>query len=205
MNPWLWQGKPWQAFKNFALLFSFAMNLGLLVALILALTHAGPGVRQIATPLVAGLNDSFAAMGEARITRTIAVEDAIPIAFELPVSTQTNATLVQPVPLSVPTTFVFPDGGGQINGTVFLELPAGTSLPVQLAITVPVSQSVPVNMAVGVDIPLSETELGGPFSDLQQLFAPLERLLTHMPADDGQMLERVLGQPAGAADPVSAR
>ncbi|MDX1616785.1 MAG: hypothetical protein R3300_20930 [Candidatus Promineifilaceae bacterium] len=199
MKGWIWSGKPWQAFKNFAILFSFAVNLVLLLAILLAGPLLLPALNQVALPLVGGLNQSFVEMGEARIVRTVAVEDTIPIQFELPVSTTTTAEIVEPVPMSVPTSFVLPGGGGTINGTVFFDLPAGTQLPVSMELVVPVDQQVPVELAVDVEIPMQETELGRPFGQLQRLFAPLERFLRGLPADNGELGRRLLVAPAGAA------
>jgi hypothetical protein len=174
-DKWLWAGRPWQAFKNFVLIFSFVLNLVFLALLILGATVILPAVQRIASPIVAGLNQSFVDMGQATITRTIVVQD------EIPISLQTQARLTEAVPMSVPTSFVLPGGGGNINGTVFFDLPAGVQLPISLDMTVPVSQTVPIEMAVAVDIPLSETELGRPFSDLQGLFAPLDAFLSGLP------------------------
>ncbi|MDX1614022.1 MAG: hypothetical protein R3300_06900, partial [Candidatus Promineifilaceae bacterium] len=59
MKGWIWSGKPWQAFKNFAILFSFAMNLVLLLAILLLGPLLLPTLNQVALPLVGGLNHSF--------------------------------------------------------------------------------------------------------------------------------------------------
>ena len=187
----IFQGKFWQAFKTFAILFSFTVNVILLLVLLLAAPLILPIVGTIVTPLVGGLNDSFVQMGEATITRTIEVNDNIPVVFELPVSTATTVVLLSPVPLSIPAQFVLPAGGGYINGTVSINLPAGLQLPVALDITVPVSQTVPVNLLVDVSIPLDETELGAPFMQLQQLFAPLDSFISALPGDNEELIERI--------------
>lgn len=192
MSEWFWSGKPWQAFKNFAILFSFTMNLILLIILLISAPLIIPIVSRIAAPLVSGLNQSFVEMGEANIVRTIEVEDNIPISFELPVSATTDVLITESVPMALPTNFVLPGGGGNINGTVFFELPEGMVLPVQFDIVVPVDQTVPVNLSVDVDIPLAETELGQPFNDLQALFAPLDRFLSNLPASNQELYQRLL-------------
>lgn len=192
MSEWFWSGKPWQAFKNFAILFSFTMNLILLIILLISAPLIIPIVSRIAAPLVSGLNQSFVEMGEANIVRTIEVHDDIPISFELPVSAETDVLVTESVPMALPTSFVLPAGGGTINGTVFFELPEGMLLPVQFDIVVPVDQTVPVNLAVDVDIPLAETELGPPFEDLQALFAPLDHFLSNLPASNRELYQRLL-------------
>lgn len=191
MRKWLWQGRPWQAFKSFALFFSFTMNIVLLVGLLLAAPHILPVVGAVAVPLVGGLSESFEQMGTARIERTIVVSDSVPVQFDVPLNTTSVVTLAEPVPITVPASFIFPAGGGTINGTVALELPVGTNLPINLALTVPVSNTIPVNLNVAVDIPLSETDLGEPFGTLQQLFLPLDTMLRQLPADNDELLNRV--------------
>jgi hypothetical protein len=199
MSNWTWQSRPWQAFKTAAILFSFTINLVLLLVLLIAAPLILPIVNDIARPLVGGLNQSFVEMGEATIVRTIYVEDEIPISFMLPLSTNTVVRLTEPVALAaVPARFTLPGGGGAINGTVSLELPAGLDLPVALNLEVPVEQMVPVNLAVDVNIPMNETELGRPFNTLQALFGPLDRLLSGLPGSNEDLFTRVMGRLAPA-------
>ncbi len=189
----IWESKPWNAFKNFAVIFSFAMNLTLLIILLAAAPILLPALNSVAKPLVGGLTDSFVQMGEANIVQTIQVEDEIPVVFSLPLETDTKVQITEGVPLDVPATFVLPGGGGVINGEVSLVLPAGTDLPVRLSLNVPVDQQVPVNLAVDVDIPLDQTELGVPFQNLQELFIPLDRLVDSLPASNGELFDRIQG------------
>lgn len=198
MKSLLWSGKPWQAFKTFAILFSFIVNFILVIVLLLVAPLILPIVGEIVVPIVGGLNQSFVDMGDARITRVINVNDTIPIAFTLPVSTETVVRITQPVPLNVPATFTFPAGGGVINGTVSLNLPAGTELPVALNIVVPVDQEIPIQLDVAVDIPLDETELGQPFGDLQAIFTPLDGLLNDLPNSNEELFNRLLNMGSNA-------
>jgi hypothetical protein len=68
----------------------------------------------------------------------------------------------------------FPGGGGNLNATVKIELPAGLELPVDLNMDVALATSVPVQLDVPVNIPLAETELGPQF---QRLGAIVDRLV----------------------------
>lgn len=198
---WLWKGKPWRAFKTIALFFSFAMNLILLVVLLVAAPLIIPVIADIAGPLVGGLNRSFVDMNSATIQRTIHVDDSLDIEFVLPLETETMVVVSEEVPLNgVPARFVLPDGGGAINGLVYLSLPEGLSLPVELDLDVPVKNTIPVQLEVAVDIPLSETELGDPFDRLQGLFEPLDELLKGLPADNDELFDRILENPE-IADP----
>jgi hypothetical protein len=191
-NRWLWTGKPWQAFKTFAIFFSFAMNLIVLVVLLVAAPLIVPIIGEIAAPLVGGLNSSFEDMNDASIKRTIQVEDDLDIDFVQRLSTTTHVIVDESVALEgVPARFVLPDGGGAINGQVFLDLPEGLDLPVQLEIDVPVQQTIPVEVSVDVDIPLNETELGKPFGRLQSLFGPLNALIEGLPTSNDELMDRL--------------
>lgn len=202
---WFWDSRPWQAFKTVAIILSFVINIVVLILLLAILPLVLPLVDAVVKPLVGGLNDSFVDMSEATISRTIEVNDEIDIAFTLPLETETVVKVTDSVPLnSIPTTFVLPGGGGQINGWVTLELPADLELPVQLSLEVPVEQTIPVNLAVSVDIPLSETELGQPFDRLVGLFSPLDRAIKNLPDSNEELFDRVLNPaptPPAAATP----
>lgn len=188
---WGWTGKPWQAFKTFAIIFSFIMNFVLLLVLLIAAPLILPIVDSVAKPIVGGLSDSFVEMSGATISRTIEVQDTMPISFTLPLNTQTDVVVVESVPLSIPAQFNLPGGGGQINGSVTLALPEGLTLPVQLDLDVPVDQEVDVALSVDVQIPMQETELGGPFNTLRGLFEPLDRLIQNLPANTDELMDRV--------------
>ena len=191
MRKYLWEGTPWQAFKNFAIIFSFIVNIITVLVLLIAAPLIIPIVNDIAEPIVGGLNDSFVDMGEAHIVQTIQVQDTIPVVFTLPLSTTTSVRLTAPVPIQAQTTFSLPDGGGTINGIVSLTLAEGLELPVALNLIVPVNQTVPVDLAVQVDIPLADTELGPPFRNLQGIFSPLNGLIRGLPSSNGELFERV--------------
>jgi hypothetical protein len=204
---WFWDSKPWQAFKTFAIIFSFALNVVVLILLLAILPLVLPLVDSVVKPLVGGLNDSFVDMSEATISRTIEVNDEMDIAFTLPLSAETSVRVTQAVPLTnIPATFVLPGGGGQINGLVSLNLPQNLELPVALNLEVPVDQTIPVNLAVSVDIPLNETELGQPFNTLVSLFSPLDRLIKNLPDSNEELLNRLRSpqQPTPTPMPDSA-
>lgn len=203
MRSTFWDGKPWQAFKTFAILFSFTVNIILLIVLLLAAPLIIPIVDSIAKPIVGGLNSSFIDMSNASIVRTIHVQDEMPIAFTLPLEARTNVVLAGPVPLNIPASFVLPGGGGSINGNVSLNLPQGLVLPVDLKLDVPVDQQIPVELDVAVEIPLQETELGQPFNTLRSLFEPLNNLLIKLPSSNNDLIDRVRNGPNPRASAVN--
>jgi hypothetical protein len=199
MSSTFWSGKPWQAFKTFAILFSFTVNVILLIVLLLIAPLIIPIVDSIAKPIVGGLNSSFIDMSDASIVRTIQVEDEMPISFTLPLEATTDVVLAEAVPLNIPARFILPGGGGSINGNVALNLPQGLVLPVELELEVPVDQQIPVALDVAVEIPLQETELGAPFNTLRSLFEPLNNLLIKLPSSNDELIDRVRGGPNSEA------
>lgn len=198
---WFWQGKPWEAFKSFAIIFSFVLNFILLIVLLLVAPLLFPVIlHDTVSPIVSGLNDSFVMMSSATISQTLPLDTEMPLRTDIPLSASTHVTITQDVPLNVNATFLLPGGGGTINGNVNLSLPAGTSLPVALNLTVPVSQSVQVVMDVPVEIELSQTDLGVPFDKLQSLFSPLDELVTNLPATNEELIQRTTTSLSGPTE-----
>ena len=59
-SSWVWEGKPWEAFKSFAIIFSFVLNFILVIVLLLIAPLIFPVILNNAVePIVSGLNDSF--------------------------------------------------------------------------------------------------------------------------------------------------
>lgn len=132
--------------------------------------------RSFAGTNVAELQDVVAKLQESTIKYTVQLRGArLPIQLQVPVQQETNVVLREPVPLNVPASILFPAGGGNLNATVAIELPAGLQLPIKLDFTLPLEQSIPVDLDVPVNIPLRETELGPQF---QRLGAVVDRLVT---------------------------
>jgi len=176
-------------FWKFAILFSFLVNIVLVAVLLVAVGLIFEIKNGIASPLVGGLYDNFVLMDKARIVSTIAVNDmiqvndTIPVVFDLPLNQDTQVVLTQDTPVNGATIF--------LNGTpiaVNVVLPRGTPLNIKLNMTVPVSTTipvvlnVPVRLQVPVDIPLNQTELHPPFTNLAALVAPYNALLQALPS-----------------------
>lgn len=190
----VWEGKPWEAFKSFAIIFSFVLNFIFLIVLLLIAPLLFPVIlNDTVRPIVSGLNDSFVLMSSATISQSIHLDTTMPLRTDIPLDALTTVTVTQDVPLSVNATFILPGGGGSINGTVLLALPANTALPVKLTMNVPVSQTVPVVMDVPVQIELSQTDLGVPFDKLQGLFTPLDALISNLPDSNQELIQRATG------------
>lgn len=171
----------WLAFEKLAIVFSFVVTFTvvmLLLAVVIGAWQHRSALESLRAGLacdtVTGMNTVLEDFENAVITRTIFISQTIPVQFDQPLDKNLNVELTENVSLSRPTTFVFPAGGGQINGTVYLELPEGQVLPVHMRTSVGVSQTLPVQMDVAVAIPLKETELGLVVGQLKELLAPLQ-------------------------------
>ncbi len=183
--------KFWESFKNIAIVFSFVVNLVLIIVLLVAIKPLFMAKTDIVEPLLYNLDDAFAGLGETRIETTVRINDTMPVIFDLPLQQGTTVILTSPVPLSAPATFYLPGGGGSINGTVSLNLPQGMQLPIVLDMMVPVSTTVPVVMQVPVEIPLSEAGMGPAIDDLRLVFSPIRDFLVDLPSSVSEIIESI--------------
>jgi hypothetical protein len=172
----------WEAFKNVAILFSFIVNIVLVITLLIV---AGwiifPAKTDIVEPMLDNLKGAVNALDNATIERTIPIDQQVPVSFTLPLKQPTTVVLAQDVPLMRPATFYLPANGGSINGTVVLNLPTGLQLPILLDLNVPVQNSIPVRFPVEVTIPLRETELSLMVVELNRVVDPIRKLLDDLP------------------------
>lgn len=187
-------GPLWNAFKNIAIVFSFVVNIILVVVLFLAPDPVFMAKSQVAEPLLLDLDSAFAALGETRIESTVYITDTMPVVFDLPLNQNTQVVLVEPVPISAPATFVWPAGGGAIHGTVQLVLPEGLPLPVSLNLMVPVNTTVPVVMQVPVEIPLAEAGMAPAIEQLRAVFSPLTGALQDLPNSTEELIQQAVGE-----------
>lgn len=199
----------WIAFKDIATVFSFTVNLVLIVVLLAVSLPALRATFALKTgliePLLNNLDTAFVGLGEATIDTTIQIDEPIPIQFVLPldqplpinfplaIEQNTTVVLNEPVPLNLPARFNLPGGGGSINGSVSLSLPAGMAMPIRLSMVVPVSQTIPVQMSVPVSetIPirmavpirmkLGEAGLDPAVEELRAVFVPLRIQIESLP------------------------
>ncbi len=189
-----------------ATVFSLVVNLILVLVLLVLGTQVFQLKNAIVQPLVGGLYDNFVMMDQSHIVTTIQVNDTImvndtiqvndtiPVVFDVPL--QTNTVVVLTEDTRVPQTTVFLNGIGVPTDII---LPAGTPLQINLSLIVPVSQTVPVvldvpinlevpiNLLVPVDIPLDQTDLHRPFTNLANLVGPYNTLLEDLPAAWGDL------------------
>ncbi len=169
-------------FWRFMVIFSFIVNIVLLVVVAVLLLTLFDIKRNIAQPLVGGLYSAFVGLEDATIDWTIPVRANIPVNLDIPLKQNTIVTLTQAVPLTVIAQISAP--ALQLsNARVQLELPVGLQLPVSLDLNVVVDDTLPVSLDVRAVIPLQETQLYDVAQSLQLLFEPLAVGLYNLPED----------------------
>jgi hypothetical protein len=185
---------------RFMVIFSFIVNLILVVVLIGLVLFIFNIKNDIAQPLINGLHSSFVGLDQATIDWTIPVRDRIPVVLNIPLKTETTVVLTEAVPLTVNALIDLPGiNAYNVTATVELQLPAGLSLPVALDLNVPVDEELDVALDVRAVIPLSQTQLHDVADNLRLLFEPLAFSLSNLPdnfSEAGDMVGRLLrGEP----------
>jgi hypothetical protein len=171
--------KFWDAAKTLTLLVSMVINLILIVAVIILANQVG-AIKMTLNAVLGQLDAAFEGLGAASIKDTIAINQQVPVRFDLPLSQDTVVTTQSPVPINTQATFSLGQFGS-INGTVSLQLPSGTQLPVHLELVVPVSNTIPVVFNQPIDIPLAEKGLGPVVAKLRSALAPIIDLVDRLP------------------------
>ena len=171
--------KFWDAAKTIALIASMVIDLILIVAVVILANQVG-AIKLTLNSVLGQLDSAFEDLGQVVITETIKINQQVPVQFDLPLKQDTVVTTQSPVPINTQATFSLGQFGS-INGTVSLQLPAGTSLPVHLELTVPVSNVIPVVFDQPVRIPLAEKGLGSVVSKLRAALAPIIGVVQQLP------------------------
>jgi hypothetical protein len=171
--------KFWDAAKTITLIVSMVIDLILIVVVVILVNQVG-AIKMTLNSVLGQLDSAFEGLGQAVISETIKINQQVPVRFDLPLKQDTVVTTQGPVPINTQATFSLGQFGS-INGTVSLQLPPGTSLPVHLEITVPVSNSIPVVFDQPVSIPLADKGLGPVVSKLRAALGPIIGLVQQLP------------------------
>jgi hypothetical protein len=171
--------KFWDAAKTLTLITSMIINLILIAAIVILANQVG-SIKMTLNNVLGQLDSAFEGLGQAVINDTIKINQQVPVQFDLPLKQDTVVTTQSPVPINTQATFSLGQFGS-INGTVSLQLPAGTSLPVHLELTVPVSNSIPVVFDQPVSIPLADKGLGPVVAKLRAALSPIISLVQQLP------------------------
>jgi len=166
----------WSRIREFAIVFSFVVNVILVLVVLVLLTQVFAIKDQIVGPLVYGLDESFASLGDATISTTIPIRQQLPVKFNLPIRFDTPAKFNLPVTFMLPlnqettvttltptpinTTVNLSLGQfGRINAPISLNLPPGTPLRIRLNMNIPVSTTVAVNQMIPVSTTVSVDQM----------------------------------------------
>ncbi|HUN22697.1 MAG TPA: hypothetical protein PK299_06135 [Anaerolineales bacterium] len=171
----------WESFKTFAIIFSFLINILLLLLVVWFATQYAKLQQTQVQPLIGGLYKGFNDLNAAVIEAQIPVNQELPISFNVPVRQNTTVVLVAPVKLENVPAIMDLGAAGTINGRVTLSLPQGMQLPVAMDMNIPVQDSVPVNLMVDVKIPVNQTQLNQPFEELKSLVETYDDNLSALP------------------------
>ena len=166
----------WSRIKEFAIVFSFVVNVILVLVVIVLVTQVFAIKNQIVGPLVYGLDESFASLGDATISTTIPIRQQLlvkfdlpirfdtpakfnlPVMFMLPLNQETTVTTLTPTPIN--TTVNLSLGQfGRINAPISLNLPPGTPLRIRLNMNIPVSTTIAVNQMIPVSTTVSVNQM----------------------------------------------
>jgi hypothetical protein len=188
MDSVLWRGKIGPAFWNIASLVSLSVNIFLFIVLILLGRELFTLKTLVGEQLIGGLYTNFVKMDQAHIVTTIQVKDtikvvdSIPVVFDLPLHQETTVVLTKDTPVKKATIYL---NGAAVPLDIILR--KGTPLNIALDLVVPVNQTipvelnVPVDLSVPVDIALAQTDLHQPFTGLQAVVSPYNRILEELP------------------------
>jgi hypothetical protein len=197
---------------RFMVIFSFLVNIILVIVLLVLGLLIFEIKNQIAQPLIGGLTSTAAGLGNATIdwtipvrdtitvNDTIRVDDAIAVNDSIDLVRCTTVRLNAEVPLNVNANITLPGVGNLNNANVELNLPEGLPLPICLdlqdipvnlprvpvQLDVPIALQVPVDLNVRAVIPLNQTQLRDPILNLQYLFQPLAVGLNNLPNNFGE-------------------
>jgi hypothetical protein len=200
---------------RFMVIFSFIVNIILLLVLLVLGLLIFDIKNNIATPLIAGLHSSFVGLDKATIDWTIPVGFTLPLDLPVPINANTITSqvtqiggvpvspiagetvvrLTRDVPIRITGANIVAPGLTLSGATVNISLPAGTELPVALDLAIRVVTEVPISTDVRAVIPLNQTQLHDVAENLRLLFEPLARIMTNLPNDFGgaaQMVSNVL-------------
>jgi len=184
---WVWQGRLLPAFWTVGAVFSILLN----VILIGVLAAAGKQLFALKNTLqedyVGGLQASFVMLDEAVIETNIAVEEVIPMKFDLPINQASVVTLDREIKVEGARVVYTKAGINLIDTSMDIILPAGTRLPVTLDLVIPVETTLPVKLDVPVVIALKDTGLHAPLVSLQEVLSGLSNLLGQLPGSWGEL------------------
>jgi len=157
-------------FYRIAIFFSLAVNLLLVIALVALLFILPPILTQV--------------MGELNNLENAVIETTVEVNQPMPVR---NVAIEVTEPLTVRTiaeskieqayVTMYINEWSTVAGTTYINMPAGTELPIDFNNNIVMSSTIPVRLSIPVAIPLKETPLASSFANLKAMLAPVADLL----------------------------
>ncbi|MBN1485681.1 MAG: hypothetical protein JXA37_13285 [Chloroflexia bacterium] len=157
-------------FYRWAIMFSFVVNV-ILVLVLLSLPFI---LRPILSQVMAELDN----LENAVIETTVEIDQGMPVQDVL-IQVQQPLTVTTITDSSIDAAYVtmYLGNGSQVAGTTYINMPAGTELPIDFLNRIVMSSTIPVRLSVPVAIPLNETPLASSFAHFTEMLSPVARLL----------------------------
>ena len=130
--------------------------------------------------LLEGVTQSMALGEDAQLQTVVNIDEQIPLAFDLVLTSDTVVAFSQPARIDNASISIR-SASLSVDAPASITFPVGAELPITLDLTVPVNVSVPIKLAVPVVISLAESDLGDAFQSLQSLVVPYEKLESEIP------------------------
>ncbi len=157
-------------FYRVAITFSLIVNL-VLVLVLIALPFV---LRPILRDVLAELDN----LENAVIETTVEIDQPMPVEGVV-IQVEQPIRVVTTDQSNIEGAYVtmYLGGGSQVAGTTYINMPAGTELPIDFLDDIVMRSNIPVRLSVPVSIPLKETPLAGSFAHFKEMLSPIARVL----------------------------
>jgi len=155
---------------RWAITFSLVVN----VVLVLVLISLPFILRPILTQVMAELNN----LENAVIETTVHVDEPMPIqGVNIEVQEPLTVTTIAAWGIEEAYVTMYLGNGSVVAGTTYINMPAGSKLPIDFLNRIVMSSTIPIQLEIPVSIPLKETPLASSFAHFKDMLSPVARLL----------------------------
>ena len=159
-------------FQKYRGAFSIAFNIFLLIVILLLGKQVFTLKKMIVGDVMGALYMNLEELDKSVISSQITIEDTVQLDFPLQVNQKTDLVLTDDTVING-ARITISTGALTITGApASIVLPAGTILPVQLNLEIPVDASAPLDLNSSINIPLAETDLHRPLTNMQNIIEP---------------------------------
>lgn len=157
-------------FYRISIIFSLLINLVLIATLVAAIF--------ILPPVLSQLMGELSNLENAVITTTVVVDQPMPVrGVSIEVLEPLTVRTIADSSINAAYVTMYLGGGSQVAGTTYINMPAGTELPIDFNNDIVMSTTIPVRLAIPVSIPLKETQVGAFAANLKGMLAPIAGIL----------------------------